>query len=206
MLTFIMRFLAPLLLFDIFLRRIPCAPLLPLHREMNLMAAMLLLKPGDVLVCKGDSLDSACVSMWSCSPYTHVAVIGPDLHVYDITPIENHRRMTLPTYVKTYEGHVYYRRIKKALAKDDWQEIQPRAFRATLVPLVAATLSETPVVNSVLDGLVAPTYSEKAAFCSEFVCLVMGLAQPNISHPFNFAPGGRYDDLFHNEMYFLKNK
>ena len=102
----IARFAAPFLLYEIFFRRLPYARYIPptYKAELHSIAVQLLVKPGDILLCRGDSVDSASVAAWSKSIYSHVAVIGPDLMVYDMTPIENERCMSVPDYVQEYDG------------------------------------------------------------------------------------------------------
>jgi hypothetical protein len=188
-LAWIGRLLPPLLLADLFLRRLPHAhagpP--PSTRTLSVFAALPFLSPGDVLVCKGASTDSCSVAGWSCSPFTHVALVGPDLFVYDITPVEHERRMTLFEYVRRYDGHVVWRRARFPA---EWHDVPRMEFRESLPALLAATLSETPI-RPLADRCAARMAPERA-YCSEYVCRVLGLPGASVSHPKNFLPDGRY--------------
>lgn len=200
-LIWIGRILPPLILLDLFFRRLPHAhagpP--PVTQTLSAITAIQFIKPGDVLVCKGGSTDSCSVAGWSCTPFTHVAVIGPDKFVYDITPVEHTRRMTLFEYVKTYEGHVVWRRVQEEF---EFQKMEDKLeFRESLPALLGATLSETSLRP------VAERWSRKMksgqAYCSEYVCRFLGLPGAEASHPKNFLPDGRYGNYWEG-MYLLK--
>lgn len=192
------RILAPLLLAELFLRRFNyiCYKTPKVKGRMSAVVAEMLVRPGDVLLCKGDSIDSASVCGWSCSLWSHVAVIGPDLMVYDMTPIVDERRMSLAEYVREYQGVVFLRRIRREESdKIRWQEVGKRKFSDHPVTLLGATLSENPLVG-LWSGVFKKYYSQEKAFCSEYVCLAMGLEGAHMSHPKSFAPRGKYDRMY----------
>ena len=203
--TWFWRIAAPLALLDIFLRRLPYARYrIPSHvQEVYAHEITDILKPGDVLLCRGDCGDSASVAGWSCSEFTHVAVIGPDKQVYDMTPIENERQMSLPDFVEMYNGAVLWRPIREE--HKEWKEVPANlSFRETGTALFGATLSEVPVLSDFWEKVVAPQYVDTKSYCSEYVCTAMGLPGGRISNPKNFAPGGKYDELYVDELYYLK--
>ena len=202
-----MRWMARLitlyLLYDIFLHRLPYArfSIDDGGPHVHVLGARVLAKCGDILLCRGRTIDSASVSAWSCAYYSHVAVVGPDLYVYDITPVEHMRRMPLDTYVREYEGTVYWRRIKKS--HEEWRDVGALEFRETMLPLLLSTLSETRPINA-LTNFAETWYDPGRAYCSEYICRVMGLEAAGVSHPRNFAPGGKYDALYEPDILRLR--
>ncbi len=202
------RIAAPLLLLDIFFRRLPYARYrAPKHDRVVSVSELETtntLRPGDVLLCRGASADSASVAAWSCSEFTHIAVIGPDKRVYDMTPIENERAMSIREYVDSYDGLVLWRPIKRPVPQEDWKAVPADLlFRENGTALLGATFAENPWLTDAWDKIFAARYSDKKAFCSEYVCMAMGLPVPRVSHPRNFAPGGRYDHLYAPELHLL---
>jgi hypothetical protein len=202
------RIVAPLLLLDIFFRRLPYARYRAPPHDRTIHVAEIettnTLRPGDVLLCRGDSADSASVAAWSCSEFTHVAVVGPDKHVYDITPVENERRMGLREYVESYEGMVFWRPVRKPLDASDWKPVPANLlFRENGTALLGATFAENALAADLWDKVFAARYAPGKAFCSEYVCMALGLPVPAVSHPRNFSKNGRYAHLYAPETYRL---
>lgn len=196
----IFKFLVPIFFLDVFFRRLPYAKCKRPQATSKCPAivAELFIKPGDILLCKGFCTDSCVVSAWSLSEFTHIAIIGPDLHVYDITPVEHERRMTLPEYVNQYEGYVCWRPIHRALKDDEWGDVQHVQFREGIVPYLGATCSENRL-RGIFES-VQNLYSPHFMYCSEYVVTAMKLENPRVSHPMNFAPGGKFDFLFEDKI------
>ena len=187
------RILGPLLLLH-FARRLSYANAhAPPHdRSLNALAANLLVRPGDILLCKGGSADSCTVAAWSLSEWTHVALVGPDGAVYDMTPGANERRMSLWAYVRAYEGWVCWVRRDPPIT---WHDPGPREFRDDPTALVLATLAAGrwgDAIRALLGGRFRRAEREPRAICSEYVATVLGLPTPAHTHPADFAPGGRY--------------
>jgi len=187
------RLLGPLLLVHLFRRLSYAHARAPPHDyALNALAATLLARPGDVLLCKGGSADSCTVAAWSLSDWTHVALVGPDRAVYDMTPGENERRMSLWAYVRAYEGWVCWARRPPPAA---WHDPGARVFREDPAALVLATLAAGrwgELVRRLLAGRFRRMAREPRAICSEYVAAALGLPTPAHTHPADFAPGGRY--------------
>lgn len=190
----------PIILSDIFMRRLPLARHSPPPHDgkCHAITAEYLAKPGDVLLCKGYCTDSSAVSAWSVSPFTHVAVIGPDRFVYEVTPIVGERRMSITEYVQQYQGAVCWRIKKEEVQDHDWCTFDPPEFRESFLPLANATLSNYSVFEPLTN-----LYKDGEMYCSEYVCEAMGLPSPKHSHPANFAKGGKYHDLYEEKTYLL---
>lgn len=197
----VLKIIIPLIIVDILFRRLPYAKYdVPSHtHKLSSFIASSIIKPGDVLICKGNSADSSAVNAWSISEYSHVAVIGADRMVYDVTPIEHERRKSLEEYVEEYEGYVVLR-IKREPQKV-WYHVPKVEFRESLIPLLGATCSENPLRH--FFGLFVSTYQSSLMFCSEYVCTSMGLDNPSISHPMNFAPKNKFSSLYYDDLVLL---
>lgn len=195
-----LKIAAPLFLLDVFFRRLPYAKCTrpKTTGRCHPVVAELCCKPGDVLLCKGLCADSCVVSAWSLSEFSHIAIIGPDCKVYDITPIEHERCMSLPEFVAKYEGFVCWRPIKRAVKEGEWGSVEPVRFREALWPYMGALCSEN-FLRPVFENF-QHTYTPTHMFCSEYVATALKLEAPRITHPMNFAPGGRFSHLFTDDL------
>ncbi len=189
----LVRLLGPLLLAHTFYRLTYANARAPRHdRRLHALVAAGLVRPGDLLLCKGGSADSCTVAAWSLSEWTHVAVVGPDRMVYDMTPGEHERRTSLWAYVRAYEGWVCWapRRAEPA-----WHDPGPRRFREEMGALLLATLAAGrwgPPLRRWLAGRFRRMEADEQAICSHYVAASLGYPCPAHTHPADFAPGGRY--------------